>query len=151
MVRTRLATPDDVPVLAGIARAAYAKYVPRIGVEPPPMVADFAAEVAAGDTWVAEDEGAVLGFAVLAAEDDHLLLKNVAVDPSAQGRGVGGALLGLAERRAREAGAGEIRLYTNVAMTENIAYYGRRGYVETHREEGEGLRRVFFAKRLGQE
>jgi N-acetylglutamate synthase-like GNAT family acetyltransferase len=148
MPPTRLATADDVPALEEIARAAYAVYVPRMGREPPPMLADFAAAVAHGDTWVAEEDGVVLGYMVLVREDDHLLVENVAVRPAAQGRGVGGVLLELAERRARELGYEQVKLYTSETMTENIAYYGRRGYMETHRQVDEGLGRVFFTKRL---
>jgi hypothetical protein len=38
------------------------------------------------------------------------------------------------------------RLYTNAAMTENLAYYPRRGYIETHRAAQDGFHRVFFRK-----
>ncbi len=148
MPHLRPATATDVPTLEDVARAAYAVYVPRMGRKPPPMEADFAAAVAAGDTWVAENEGEVVGYLVLASKDDHLLVENLAVRPETQGQGVGGVLLRLAERRARELGHAEIRLYTNEKMTENIAYYGRKGYVETHRGGDGGLRRVFFTKRL---
>jgi ribosomal protein S18 acetylase RimI-like enzyme len=75
-------------------------------------------------------------------------LENLAVRPSWQGRGVGSRLLALTEDEARRQGLAEIRLYTNEAMTENIAYYPRHGYVETHRAEQDGFRRVFFSKRL---
>jgi hypothetical protein len=34
-------------------------------------------------------------------------------------------------------------------MTENLDYYPRKGYVETHRGEQVGYRRVFFTKTLG--
>src|SRR5215470_13433390 len=50
----RRATEDDVARIVEIARAAYIKYVPRMGREPPPMLADFAAEVAAGRVVVIE-------------------------------------------------------------------------------------------------
>jgi hypothetical protein len=33
-------------------------------------------------------------------------------------------------------------------MTENLAYYPRHGYAETHRAEQDGFRRVFFTKHL---
>ena len=33
-------------------------------------------------------------------------------------------------------------------MTENIALYSRIGYVETHRAEEKGLRRVYMTKSL---
>jgi ribosomal protein S18 acetylase RimI-like enzyme len=77
-----------------------------------------------------------------------LLLENVAVLPTAQGRGIGSRLLALAEDQARGLRLCEIRLYTNEAMTENLAYYTRRGYAETHRAEQDGFRRVFFRKQL---
>ena len=50
---------------------------------------------------------------------------------------------------APAAPAQEIRLYTNEAMTANLAYYPRHGYTETHRAHEDGFRRVFFAKQLG--
>jgi ribosomal protein S18 acetylase RimI-like enzyme len=59
---------------------------------------------------------------------------------------VGGRLLALAERCARDRGLPEARLYTNEAMTENLRWYRRHGYQETHRAEQDGYRRVFFRK-----
>jgi len=70
------------------------------------------------------------------------------VRPSRQGRGAGSRLLALAEDEARRLRLSEIRLYTNEAMTENLAYYPRHGYAETHRAEQDGFRRVFFRKHL---
>ncbi len=35
-------------------------------------------------------------------------------------------------------------------MTQNLAYYPRRGYVETHRAVHEGFHRVFFSKDVRQ-
>jgi GNAT superfamily N-acetyltransferase len=72
----------------------------------------------------------------------------VAVLPAAQGRGVGARLLALAEDRARALHVPEIWLYTNAAMTENLAYYPRHGYIETHRAQHDGFCRVFFRKRV---
>jgi predicted N-acetyltransferase YhbS len=148
MFTVRLATPSEVADLHAIAREAYQRYVPRIGREPAPMSADYAAAVRGGHAWVAVGEGQVVGFVVLIAQPDHLLLGNLAVRPSWQGRGAGSRLLALAEDEARRLRVAEIRLYTNEAMTENLAYYPRHGYAETHRAEQDGFRRVFFGKRL---
>ena len=146
MIATRPAVAADVPDLAAITRAAYQHYVPRMGREPAPMSADYAAAVRDGQAWVATRDGRVVGHVVLVPEPDHLLLQNLAVSPAAQGQGVGTILLTLAEDEARRRGLGEIRLYTNEAMTENLAYYPRRGYTETHRATQAGYRRVFFRK-----
>jgi GNAT superfamily N-acetyltransferase len=148
MVDIRPATPADVPAIRELVVAAYRHYVPRIGREPAPMTADYAAVVAAGSAWVAEADGRLAGLVVLVPGPDHLLLENVAVDPARQGIGVGSALLRFADGRARALGLPAVNLYTNALMTENIAYYPRHGYVETHRSEEHGFHRVFFTKRL---
>jgi GNAT superfamily N-acetyltransferase len=114
------------------------------------MTVDYAQAVRDGRVWVAVDNDIVVGLAVLVPQPDHLLLDNIAVSPSAQGHGVGTRLLALAEDHARRHGVSEVRLYTNEAMTENLAYYPRRGYVETHRAEQDGFRRVFFRKLVTQ-
>jgi ribosomal protein S18 acetylase RimI-like enzyme len=131
-----------------IAKAAYQVYVDRIGREPAPMTADYAQIAECGHAWVAEHGDRIVGLLVLEWADDHLLLENVAVAPEAQGLGVGNRLLQLAEEQARARGLREVRLYTNEAMTENLDYYRRRGYHETHRGTQNGFRRVFFAKVL---
>jgi ribosomal protein S18 acetylase RimI-like enzyme len=148
MIIVRTAEAPDVPALRAVADAAYRGYGPRIGRAPAPMTADYAAAVAGGHTWVATRDGTVVGLLVLAPRPDHLLLENVAVLPAEQGRGTGSALLDLAEEQARQRGLAEVRLFTNEAMTENIGYYGRRGYTETHRAQDEGFARVFFRKPL---
>jgi GNAT superfamily N-acetyltransferase len=148
VVTVRLADQGDVDALCRIAAAAYQPYVARIGRAPAPMTADYAQAVRDRQAWVAVEDGQVTGFVILVARPGYLLLENVAVLPAAQGRGIGGRLLGLAEQHARSLGRSEIRLYTNEAMTENLACYPRRGYTETHRAEQDGFRRVFFRKPL---
>jgi GNAT superfamily N-acetyltransferase len=111
------------------------------------MVADYGAAVAAGHVWVWAPD-AVEGLLVLVPAPDHLLLENVAVLPASHGHGIGRRLLEFAERYALDRGLPEIRLYTNEAMTENLTYYPRRGYAETHRAVENGFRRVYFRKHL---
>lgn len=147
--RIRPATPDDLDSVQRIVREAYTPYVPRIGREPGPMLDDYGALIAEGRVRVVEDDGVVQGLLVLIPQADAMLLDNVAVSPAAQGRGLGRLLLLYAEQAAIAAGYGSIKLYTNEAMTENIALYSRLGYAETHRVEEKGLRRVYMVKPLG--
>jgi len=147
-VSVRPATDGDAAAMRRIADAAYEPYVSRIGRPPAPMLADYPDVVRHGHTWVAEHAGQLVGFVVLEPAGDHLLVENVAVDPASQGLGIGGRLLALAEDEAHALGVAELRLYTNEMMTENLDYYPRRGYRETHRAEQDGYRRVFFSKRL---
>jgi len=149
IITIRSAVVDDVRAVRELAVAAYGKYVARVGRRPAPMTADYVQAVRDRQVWVAVDEGnALVGFAVLVAEPDHLLLENIAVSPTSQGQGIGARLLALAEEHATAQGVREVRLYTNEAMTENLAYYPRHGYVETHRALQDGFRRVFFIKHL---
>ena len=148
-VKFRRAAGEDVEALSALTTAAYQHYIPRIGRPPAPMEKDFAEAVRDDEVWVAVQDGAIIALIVLAWKPDHLLVQNLAVLPAAQGRGIGTALLALAEDQAERHGLHELRLYTNEAMTENIAYYPRRGFTETHRAGQDGYRRVFFTKPLG--
>jgi GNAT superfamily N-acetyltransferase len=141
----RPATVDDIAAIEAIVHAAYSPYIERIGRKPGPMLDDYRQQVAAARVHVLENAGQVHGFVVLIHNDEYLLLDNLAVDPDTQGLGYGRLLLEFTERQA---GQGSIRLYTNEAMTENIVLYTRKGYVETHRAEENGLRRVYMQKDL---
>ncbi len=144
----RRAVTADVRAMRELAKMAYQLYIERIGREPAPMTADYGRIVETGQAWVAERDDRIVGLLVLEPAQDHLLLESVAVAPHAQGLGVGGRLLQLAEEQARVHGLPEVRLYTNEAMVENLAYYPRHGYRETHRGTDSGFRRVFFTKVL---
>ena len=149
MIAIRPARLGDAGPLAAIARAAYRPYVAAIGREPPPMNPDFASAIAAGHVLVADD-GAVLGYVIAYARGDHWMLENVGVDPAAQGRGVGRALIAEVEARAAAAGAVAVELYTNAKMAGNLVLYPRLGYARTGRRVEDGMDRVFFRKPLGQ-
>jgi len=148
MIRPALAR--DEAAIRNCAEQAYARYVPLIGRKPAPMVADFAAQIAAGVVHVATDEqGELQGFIVFYPRDDHMLLENVAVLPAIAGSGTGRALIGFCEASARRLGIGAVRLYTNEKMAGNLALYPRLGYVEVARRTEDGFRRVYFEKALG--
>ena len=144
----RKAVTQDRSAIEAIVAAAYAPYVVRIGRKPGPMLDDYAASIREGRVHVLVDSGEIKGILVLHPEQDAMLIENIAIPPAAQGRGYGRSLLDFAERSAAAAGFRSIRLYTNEAMTENVALYARLGYVETHRGAEKGFRRVYMAKAL---
>ncbi|HME27019.1 MAG TPA: GNAT family N-acetyltransferase [Acetobacteraceae bacterium] len=131
-----------------VVHAAYAHYLPRIGKPPGPMLDDYAQRIADGQAGVLEDAGRIAGILVLEEGADGFLLDNIAVLPEYQGKGLGRTLIEFAEAEARRRGYREIRLYTHVLMTENIALYRRVGFVETHRVSEKGYDRVYMAKQL---
>ena len=159
----RPAVGSDVVQLEALVAAAFGIYRARMDREPAPMAADYRALVSANRVWVASpddasqdgasvdgasQDGAILGMIVLVPAADHLYLETIAVRPDAQGAGVGGSLMELAETEASRLGLPAVVLCTNEVMTENLAYYPRRGYRPTHRIEQNGFRRVFFRKQL---
>ena len=144
----RPATAQDVVAIEAIVQAAYSPYIERIGRKPGPMLEDYRQRVEAGGVHVLDNAGRVQGFIVLLDTDTGLLLDNLAVAPDAQGLGLGRVLMDFAEQQAADSGYTRIYLYTNEAMTENIALYTRRGYVQTHRAVENGLRRVYMSKYL---
>jgi GNAT superfamily N-acetyltransferase len=144
----RLASAEDRPAVEAIVRAAYSPYVPRIGREPGPMLDDYGALIGDGRVHVIVRDGNVRGVLVLIPEPGALLLDNIAIAPEAQGTGLGKTLMAFAEDAALRSGYRAIRLYTNEAMTENIAIYARMGFAETHRATEKGLKRVYMRKAL---
>lgn len=152
-VTLRPAQSDDVAGVESCAHAAYVGYVDAIGKKPAPMVADFGELIEQKHVTVASRAGSIIGFVVMwpkpnSDEPDHFYIDNIAVRPAEQGTGLGRALLAEADRAALAARCSEIRLYTNEAMTENLDYYPRRGFVETHRATDDGFNRVYFSRRV---
>jgi ribosomal protein S18 acetylase RimI-like enzyme len=147
-VRLALAQPSDHSAVVACVDAAYSRYLERMEVPPAPMLADYGALIDRGVVHVATMDGDVVGLTVMWAEPDHFYLDNIAVDPTRRGMGIGSFLLDQVEAAARAEGRHEIRLYTHEKMTENLDYYPRHGYVETHRAVGEGRSRVYFSKHL---
>ena len=138
-----------MPRIAEIVQAAYGPYVERIGGKPRPMTDDYDEVVRTKDVVVAERDGELAGLIVLDETDQGFEVDNVAVAPSHRGTGVGRALLEHAEDEARRRGFDTVHLLTHEKMSENLALYGRIGYVEYGRyPPGEGYL-VLLRKRLG--
>ena len=127
-VSLRRAQATDAAAVQALTRIAYAKWVPLIGREPMPMKADYAKAVKEHLVDLYESDGHLMGLIEMIPAADHLLIENVAVHPSWQGRGLGAFLLAHAEATARAFKLGEVQLYTNSAFVQNIAFYEKRGY-----------------------
>lgn len=131
----RQAVPSDAPAIRELTREAYAKWVPLIGREPKPMTADYAEAVRKHRFDLLYVEGKLAALIETIREADHLLVENLAVSPSFQGRGFGRTLMAHAEQLAASSGFSEIRLYTNKLFAENVQLYERLGYRVDREEE----------------
>jgi ribosomal protein S18 acetylase RimI-like enzyme len=164
----RPAVSADCCRITNLATSAYGRYLEHMDKKPAPMIEAYAERIAEGRIFVLEIQSpgpdykkedsesqapfstspAIAGFIMLSPGKDALLLNNLAVDPAMQGRGYGKKLMAFAEETACKAGFRRISLYTNEVMTENLRFYPRLGYTETHRATEEGFNRVFFSKML---
>ncbi|GAC1568250.1 MAG: GNAT family N-acetyltransferase [Vulcanimicrobiaceae bacterium] len=148
MAPIRLAVAADVLSIEAIVQRAYRPYVTSLGLTPAPLEDDYHKRVASGEAYVTIDGHRVAGVLIIERASDHLRIENVAVDPGVERRGFGRALVAFAESLAASWDLRDVRLYTNVAMVANIAWYGRLGYRETHRARIGDRERVFMRKRL---
>lgn len=129
----RPALAEDGPEIAALYTATRIAAVPLM---PPAMhtaeedVAHFSALLADAEHegWVAEQDGEIVGFALLTAT----WLDGLYVHPCAQGQGIGTALLELAQS-LRPDGLG---LWVFESNTPGRALYRRHGFVETERTDG---------------
>lgn len=142
----RRAVAADLPAIRALIEAAYARYLTRMDKPPAPMLRDYGPSVEEGTTWVVGSP--VAAVLTLYPRADHLYVENVAVDPGAQGRGLGRALLEFAEREALACGLHRMALVTHEVMTENQAIYAKLGYTEVGRRAEDGYSRVYLEKRL---
>lgn len=146
----RLAGDRDLAFITDCTRAAYQKYVERLGRQPQPVIRDYRDVIAEGLVWILEDAGSAVGLLVLTPEPDCLLIYSIVVDPTWQGRGHGQRLMRFAEAEARRQGRPRVRLYTNEHMSENVGFYRSLGYRETHREAFKGSQTVHMSLELGE-
>ncbi|MDE0717719.1 MAG: GNAT family N-acetyltransferase [Rhodospirillaceae bacterium] len=145
----RFAAAGEAAEVAALVNRAYSGYIERMGRMPGPMLDDYAALIAGGLVRVICRDGRIRGVLVLIEKDDHLLLDNIAVDPEAQGLGIGRRLVEAAEAAARRLGYATVRLYTHETMVENIGLYEHLGFSITHRAKERGYDRIYMAKAVG--
>jgi tRNA threonylcarbamoyladenosine biosynthesis protein TsaE len=77
----------------------------------------------------------VVAAARFSHQDGGFWLRRVAVRPDLQGRGVASALIEEGERTAAAHGHRELRVGVRKPLTENLAYWRRRGFVD-HADHG---------------
>ena len=148
MAGLRRASTADIGRVTALQQAAYAGNRAILGVEPLPLLADYAEIFSRYEVWLAEAADGLAGVLILELRPDDLLLWSVAAAPAMQGTGQGNALLAAAEARARELGRRCVRLYTGEQLADNIAWYERHGYVRERVEQLADRRIVHMAKHL---
>ncbi|MBA3717387.1 MAG: GNAT family N-acetyltransferase [Actinobacteria bacterium] len=126
----RRATPDDGPEVSRVFVAARDEmpYLPRIEDQHRPLLGGWFIERA--QIWLAEDDGAVVGFSGI--EDEELT--HLYVDPAAQNRGVGSELL----EHAKTVRPERLELWVFQANDGARRFYERHGFRLVEQTDGSG-------------
>jgi GNAT superfamily N-acetyltransferase len=125
----RAARPTDAPAVVAVFQAARADALPYLPILHTPQedAAFFGGLVDRGLVTVAKLDGRVAGFLALDGDwVDHLY-----VDPRAQGRGLGGALL-----RDAQAQRERLQLWVFQRNANAIAFYEHHGFAIAERTDG---------------
>ena len=136
-MQIRPARPDDVEGLLELVHSAYRGDASRAGWTTEADLIDGSRTDAEElhellpDLLVATDGDDLVGCCALTVRGDRGYFGTFAVRPTLQGGGVGSALLTAAEDRARALGLRAVEMTVLSARTELLAYYDRRGYVDT--------------------
>lgn len=93
---------------------------------------------------VALDGGVPVGCIYLRPEADCLYVGKLAVEPSAQGRGIGRRLMDEAEALADTLSLPALRLETRIELTGNHRRFGAWGFVKTAEKAHPGYPRPTF-------
>ena len=146
-----LATPADAAELLVLTRACFVDDAVADPILPMPQfretVADVIADMGSWRTWVARDSGRMVGAVRARAEGEVWHISRVMVAPDLAGRGLGRALLELAEAQA-PAETRTLVLEAAVANERNQRFYKKAGYRPAPAEDlPEGLGRLTKRRR----
>ncbi|MEJ8475047.1 GNAT family N-acetyltransferase [Roseibium algae] len=131
-----------------LAEQCYAPWIDIIGSVPQPMAADYEKLIVQDEVWLKGPSSALNGSLVLRHAPDHLLLWSIAVSPSQKGAGLGNQLLYFTLQRARNLKLPAVRLFTNVRMESNRAWYERKGFREIERKFIGDKHVIFMERRV---
>jgi len=112
------------------------------------MTADYAEAVKKHRFDFLYENGELAALIETVGCSDHLLIENVAVLPSFQGKGYGRMLMAHAEKLAASSNFEQVKLYTNKLFVENVQLYIRLGYRVDREEEVKGGTVVHMSKHV---
>ena len=126
-IRFRRATTADQDAVEALERAAYSREQ-LLGLEAPPLKADYADIFTRMEVWLAEERDRLRGVLILHVREADLLIWSIAAAPDAQGQGLGQIMLDAAEVRAGQLGRSTIRLNMGSVQKTLVGWYSRHGY-----------------------
>jgi len=146
-IRFRRAVEADQAAIDALQQAAYHREH-LLGLEPPPLKADYAEVIARMEVWLAEERNQLRGVLILDVRPDDLLIWSMAAAPEARGQGLGQIMLDAADVRAEQLGRRIIRLNTGDVQKTLIGWYSRHGYAVEATEASRDHLLTHMIKRL---
>lgn len=161
-MHVREATPDDAEAVRRVVDAAW--HDAHDDIVGPDAVDEFLAEYYdpadlreryRGDdsvTFVAVEDGRVVGYASGVPTEDGYTLGSLYVHPDEQGAGVGSRLLARVEAAARVEGYDAVDLVVMAGNDHAIGFYESRGFerVDDHYDESLDVDGYVYEKSIGQ-
>jgi GNAT superfamily N-acetyltransferase len=125
----RLGTPADLPAAAGVyRRASLSNAGDRDNLLAHPEYLVLGPDgLAQGRTYVAEEDGSVVGFATWATAHDAIELEDLFVDPGWRRRGIASALVSRIVEVARARGARYLEVTANPHAQ---GFYHAAGFID---------------------
>jgi GNAT superfamily N-acetyltransferase len=146
--RIRRARLSERRVIQELIHKAYLPLTGPLGIEYQVDPFNFLWQIVNRRIWVLEERGELLGTVMLSDDSVRLLIFYLAVLPSAQGRGIGRALMEFAEAHTRRHGFVGLMLHTPAGFTGALAFYRHLGFAEVEGGFGDDDRFVLLMKRL---
>jgi GNAT superfamily N-acetyltransferase len=133
---------EAILAIVNAAAEAYRGVIPADRWHEPYMPAgELDAEIAAGvEFWGYEDGGELLGVMGIQGVRDVDLIRHAYVQPAAQGRGIGGALL----EHLMASATRRVLVGTWATAEWAIAFYRRHGFVQVGPDEKARLLRAYW-------
>jgi GNAT superfamily N-acetyltransferase len=133
---------EAIVAIVNAAAEAYRGVIPADRWHEPYMpAAELDAEIAAGVAfWGYEDDGELIGVMGIQPVRDVDLIRHAYVQPAAQGRGIGGALL----EHLMASATRRVLVGTWAAAEWAIGFYRRHGFVQVGSEEKARLLRTYW-------
>jgi ribosomal protein S18 acetylase RimI-like enzyme len=145
----RPARRGDIHAIYELVDAAYDPLVEQLGVPPWHRQFNYLRAVHAGTLWLLHYETRIAGMVGLGGNGNVLSVETVAVSPAYQRRGLGRALIALAEAEARKRNCARLTLFTHERMIDARAFYRHLGFVETREIAHSGHNWVVLDKSVG--
>jgi GNAT superfamily N-acetyltransferase len=132
----RIATQEDIPIIAAILRESFVAYEPLYTpggyAATTPTADQITARFHEGPVWVALLNNDIVGTVAAAPRPAGLYVRSMAVVPAARGHNIGTLLLEEIERYARANNHTRLYLSTTPYLDRAIRLYERFGFRRTN-------------------